>query len=265
MFKQLSIAKKVLMGAAALAVATSGLVAATAGVSGAGKPTITAGPGSSLSCNITASGKLNPPLKNDWVAADHSTDPDPAVVALPNTTFGASGPVLVSIKGSGTCTGTVTDGVNSASVTAVKFSLANDPAHLGSNAEATCLSLVTGIPPSTAEYDTTIDYTAAGAKITPTTISDQVIPAATFSVEGGTVSGSFAGGTESASGVPDSTTVGAVTQSAPTSTSPVPTYPQCQPSLKLKTKKGVPEASLKAPKGLKKISLISGSTLSIAR
>src|SRR5271167_3409975 len=102
--------KKLLVGTAALAVAVSGLVAATAGLSGAGKPTITAGPGSSLSCNITAKGKLSPSLKNDWMQAAHSTDPDPAVVAIPNTTFGADGPVIVSIKGSGTCTGTVTDG-----------------------------------------------------------------------------------------------------------------------------------------------------------
>jgi len=257
--------KKVLVGTAALAVAASGLVAITAGVSGASKPTITAGPGSSLSCNITAKGKLSPGLKNDWVQADHSTDPDPAVVAIPNTTFGSNGPVIVSIKGSGTCTGTVTDGVNTASVTAIKFSLTNDPAHLGNNSEATCSSLVTGMPPSTAEYDTNITYTAIGAKVTPTTVTDQTIPPASFDTSGGTITGSFAGGTSSASGVPDSTTISAVLQAAPTSTDPVPAYPQCQPSLKLKTGKNGPEASLKAPKGLKKLSLVSGSTLSISR
>ena len=248
-----------------MAVATSGLVAATTGVSVAAKPTITAGPGSSLSCNITASAKLSPGLKNDWVQADHSTDPDPAVVALPNTTFGAAGPVIVSVKGSGTCTGTVTDGVNTASVTAVKFSLTNDPAHLGNNSRGICSSLVTGMPPSTAEYDTTIDYTAIGAKVTPTTVTDQTTPPASFNIQGGVVTGSFAGGTASASGVPDSTTINAVLQGAPTSTDPVPAYPQCQPSLKLKTGKHGPEASLKAPKGLKKLSLVSGSTLSISR
>ncbi len=206
--------KRLLVGTAAVIIGTTGLVAVTAGVSGASKPTITAGPGSSVSCNITASVKLSPSLKNDWVAADHSTDPDPAVVALPNTTFGTDGPVIVSLKGSGTCTGTVTDGVNTASVTAVKFTLTNDPAHLGNSSEATCSSLVTGMPPSTAEYDTTISYSSSSAKITPTTITDETIPPASFSTEGGTISGSFAGGTASSAGTPDSTTIGAVTQSA---------------------------------------------------
>ncbi len=259
--------KRLLVGTAALVIGTTGLVVVTAGVSGAGKPIIIAGPGSSVSCNITASVKLTPPLKNDWVAAAHASDPDPAVVALPNASFGFgfSGPVLVLLKGSGTCTGTVTDGVNTASVTGVKFSLSNDPAHLGSSSDATCSSLVTGVPPSTAEYDTLVGFTSSTAKIMPTTVTDQTIPPASFSTGGGVITGSFAGGSASSVGVPDSTTIGAITQSAPTSTNPVPTYPQCQPSLKLKTGKDGPEATLKAPKGLKKISLVTGSTLDFSR
>ena len=242
-----------------------GLVVGTAGVSGAGKPIIEAGSGSSISCSITASVKLTPPLKNDWVAAAHASDPDPAVVDLPDTTFASNGPELVLLKGTGTCTGTVTDGVNTASVTGIKFELGNDPGHLGNSSEATCLSLVTGIPPSTAEYDTLIQYTSPTAKIFPTTVTDETIPPASFSTEGGVITGSFAGGSSSSVGVPDSTTIGAITQGAPTSTDPVPAYPQCQPSLKLKTGKTGPEATLKAPKGLKKISLVTGSSLSISR
>lgn len=257
--------RKLLIGASALAVASAGLVAASTATAAAGTPTITAGPGSSISCNITASVKVSPSLKNDWIQSQHTSDPVAAVAAIPDTTFASNGPVIVTVKGTGTCTGTVTDGINTAPVTAVKFSLTNDPAHLGNTSEATCTSLVTGIPPSTAEYDTTISYTATGAKVTPTTVTDQVIPPATFNITGGTVSGSFAGGTSSATGVPDSTTVSAVLQAAPTSANPVPAFPQCQPSLKIKTTSHGTTATLKAPKGLKKIGIVAGSTLNISR
>jgi len=58
---------------------------------------------SSLPGRVAASSvKLTPPLKNDWVTAAHTGDPDPAVIALPNTAFGFNGPVLVLLKGSGT-------------------------------------------------------------------------------------------------------------------------------------------------------------------
>jgi len=155
--------------------------------------------------------------------------------------------------------------VNTASVTGIKFTLFNDATHLGNSSEATCSSLVTGIPPSTAEYDTLITYASSTAKILPTTVTDQTIPPASFSTEGGVITGSSAGGSASSAGVPESTTIGAITQGAPTSTHPVPAYPQCQPSLKLKTSKDGPEATLKAPKGLKKISLVTGSTLDVSR
>lgn len=262
-----------IVGAAAVAVATGGLVVFTAGASGAGAPTITAGSGSSLSCNVTGSGKLNPGLKNDWVQADHSSDPVAAVAAIPNTTFGSPGPVEVTVKGTGTCTGTVVDATNpsltatgtDSNPIALKFSLANDPSNPGNNNEATCQALVTGNPPSTAEYNITISYKFPTAKITPTTVTDAVIPPSSFNVQGGTVSGSFAGGSASASGVPDNTTVNAVLQSAPTSSNPTPAYPQCQPTLKIKTSgKGVTTASLKPPKGLKALQLVSGSTLSLS-
>ncbi len=257
--------RKIAVVVAGLAVATGGLVAATAGVSGAHTVTITAGAGSSISCNITASVKLAPSLKDDWVQSQHTTDPDAAVRAIVNTTFAANGPVIIKVKGTGTCTGNVTDGVNTAPVTAIKFSVTNDPAHLGNTSEATCSSLVTGMPPSTAEYDSTIDYTATGAKVTPTTVTDQVIPPATFNITGGTVSGSFAGGTSSATGVPDTTTVLAVTQAPATSTNPVPAYPQCQPSIKIKpaSAKKPETATPKAPKGLKKVGIVAGSTLTL--
>jgi hypothetical protein len=258
--------RKLAVLVAGLAVATGGLVVATTGVSGAGKPTVTAGPGSTINCNITAKVKLAPSLKNNWVQSQHASDPDAAVRNIPDTTFAANGPVLISVKGSGSCTGTVTDGVNTLPVTGVKFSVANDPAHLGSATPANCSSLVTGMPPSTAEYDTSITYSAVGGKVTPTTITDGVIPPATFSISGGTISGSFAGGTSSTNGVPDSTTVGAVTQAPASSTNPVPAFPQCEASIKIKPAGKHPEsATLKAPKGLKQVLIVSGSTLDLHR
>ncbi|MBF6558581.1 MAG: hypothetical protein IVW52_21030 [Acidimicrobiales bacterium] len=256
--------KKIGVVVAGLAVATGGLVAATAGVSGAAKPTVTAGPGSNISCNITAKVKLTPSLKNNWIQSQHTTDPDAAVRAIVDTTFAANGPVIISVKGSGTCTGTVTDGVNTLPVTSVKFSVTNDPAHLGSATPATCSSLVSGMPPSTAQYDSSIKYAATGGKVTPTTVTGQTIPPASFNITGGTVSGSFAGGTSSANGVPDTTTVNAVLQAPATSTNPVPSFPQCEASIKIKPAGKHPEtATLKAPKGLKKVGIVAGSTLTL--
>jgi hypothetical protein len=255
--------RTVMKSALVLSLVGGSAVALSATPAFAGKPTITAGTGSSISCDITASIKLSVPLKNDWVQAAHSSDPVAAVAAIADTQFAADGPEIITIKGSGTCTGSVTDGTNTASVTAIKFSVTNDPAHLGNTTEATCAGLLNNTPPSTSEYDSTISYTSASAKITPTTVTDQVIPAGTFNLAGGSITGSFAGssGSIAADGVPDATTVGAILQAAPTSSAPTPTYPQCQPTLSIKVKKGVTSATLKAPKGLKKISMVAGSTL----
>jgi hypothetical protein len=255
--------RTVLKSALALSLIGGSAMALSASPAFAGKPTITAGAGSSISCDITASIKLSVPLKNDWVQADHSSDPVAAVAAIVDTQFGADGPEIVTIKGSGTCTGTVTDGTNNATVTGVKFSVTNDPSHLGNTTEATCAGLLSNTPPSTSEYDSTISYTSSGDKVAPTTVTDQVIPAGTFNLTGGTISGSFAGssGSIAADGTPDSNTVNSILQAAPTSSSPTPAYPDCQPTLSVKVKKGVTTATLKAPKGLKKISMVSGSTL----
>jgi hypothetical protein len=256
--------RKLVVAAAAVAVGSTGLVAATAGVSGAKTPTITAGPGSHITCSITATVKLNPSLKNDWVKTDHSGDPVQAVRDILNTTFSVNGPEIISGKGVGTCTGTVTDGVNTAPVTSVKFTLNSDPAHPGAATPATCSALLSNTP-STAQYITTVKYAATGAKVTPTTVTGQTIPPGSFQTTGGTISGSFAGGTASSNGIPDSTTVNALLQGAPTSASPTPVYNQCQPTLVVKTKKGVTTATLKAPKGLKKIPLVAGSSLTLNR
>jgi hypothetical protein len=258
--------RKLAVLVAGVAVAAGGLVAVTAGVSGAAKVTVTAGPGSHISCNITAKVKLAPGLKNNWIQSQHASDPDAAVRAIPDTTFAANGPVLIGVKGSGSCTGTVTDGVHTLPVAGVKFSVVNDPAHLGSATPATCTGLVTGMPPSTAQYDTSLTYSAVGGKVTPTTITGGTIPPASFSIQGGTISGSFAGGTSATNGVADNTTIFAVTQAPATSTNPVPAFPQCEASIKIKPAGKHPEsATLKAPKGLKKVAIVAGSTLALSR
>jgi len=248
--------KTLMRSALAASIAAGGVIALTSGTAGAAKPIITAGAGSSISCAITKVAHLSVPLMNDWVASAHASDPVAAVAALANRQYAQNGPVLTTIKGGGTCTGTVTDGTNSATVTSVKFSVTDDPAHLGNTGEATCTGLVLNSPPSTTEFDSTISYkTTDNAKIAPTTIVDQTLAAHTFNLVGGTVSGSFSGGSVAADGVPDSTTVTALSAAAPTSASPTPASNKCQPTLKVKTGKTGTTATLAPPKGLKVIHL----------
>ena len=230
------------------------LVAALPGVAVAKGVTITAGTSSTVNCSITAKGKLSPPLKYDWVQADHSGDRVAAVAAMANTTFGPDGPITTTVKGTGTCTGSVTDRTNTASVTAIKFTVTNDPSAPGNTTEQTCDSLTAGSSETGAQYDTTITYVATGAKVTPTEVTGQTLAPFTFTLSGGTTTGSFAGQPETTSGQLDATTTAAIAQAAPTSASPNPTYPQCQPTLKVKApyKTGTTTTSLKPPKGLKR-------------
>ncbi len=249
--------KTLLKSALAVSIAAGGVIALTSGTAGAAKPTITAGAGSSISCAITGVAHLSVPLMNDWVASAHASDPVAAVAALADQQYAQNGPSTATIKGSGTCTGTATDGTHSATVTSVKFSVTNDPLHLGNTGEATCSGLLLNVPPSTSEFDSTISYKTTDAfVIAPTTIVDQTLAPHTFNLVGGTVSGSFSGGTVAADGVPDATTVAALTAAAPTSASPTPTSNKCQPTLKVKTGKTGTTATLSPPKGLKVIHLV---------
>lgn len=264
--------KTLIKSALALAVAAGGLIALSAAPAAAAKPTIIAGPGSSISCDITGVAKLSVPLMNDWVASAHASDPVAAVVALADQMYALNGPENTTIKGKGTCTGTVTDGTNSASVTAVKFTVTTDPAHQGNTGEQTCVALLTNNPPSTTQFDSVISYsTTDPAKIAPSNVTGQTLAPLSFSLVGGTVTGSFAGGTIGAVGVPDATTITAITAAAPTSAAPTPTSNKCQPTLKVKTNKLGTTATLLPPKGLKVIHLVgpiapnAGSTFSASR
>jgi YVTN family beta-propeller protein len=255
--------KRLVPCCAVLAVMVGGFVTITGGAVQAAmvKPTVLAGPGSSVQCAIAAKATPTPALKDDWVQAQHSTDPDAAVVALPNTTFSSPGAPQINITGRGTCTGNVSNGFNTAPVTSMKFTTSVDPAHPGSG-PATCAGLFAGGSP--AEYVSTIDWKATGAIVPPTVVTDSTMSLSGGEIHGsgGVLSGSFTEGVTSSLGILDSVTVGALDQSPPSSGSPVPAFRQCQPTLVLHTKSGVQSAQLRAPKGLKKFQLTTGSTFS---
>ncbi len=258
--------RTVIRTALVASLAAGGVIAMTAIPASAAKITIVAGTGSSASCNLAATAKLAPALKNDWAASP--SDSVPAVAALPNTQFGSPGPVSTSAKGSGTCTGTATDGTNTTTLTGVKkLTIAVDPAHPGSSAEATCANLLGG---STAEFDTTIEWTSTSDSVANTTVTDSVIGTSLspigFTFTGGTVTGSFAGGSVSSLGAVPSSLIAEVTQGQETGAqAEADSYTSlgCEPTLKVKTNAHGTTASLKGPKGLKEIviSSDSGSTL----
>ena len=194
--------------ALAVSIASGGLIALSALPASAKTVTITASGAGSLSCSIPATTKIKPALKNDWTqTADFYT----AVAAIPTTLLASQTPGTTSAKGSGTCTGTVTDGMNSVTGTnadpiGVSFKLVTNPANPGSG-EVSCAALVaaTGTP---ALYNTSVKFTppasAVGFKIAPTTVIDSSLGHSLsppgFIVSGGTITGSFAssgGGTSS--------------------------------------------------------------------
>ena len=273
--------------AVAASLVAGGFIALTAIPAAAKTVIITASGSSSLNCSITATVKISPALKDDWTqTADFYT----AVAAIPSTLFAQQTPGATSSKAAGTCTGTVTDGTNSFTATnanpiLVSAKLATDPANPGTG-ENSCAALVaaTGTP---AEYNTSIKFTTptgSGYKITSTTITDstlahQISPPG-FVLTGGTISGSFAGGTSSSTDLIDpnlgDVPIAALIQPAETGADALAaTYVSlgCQPTLKIKLSKtdttpGTPgyigSASLKAPKGIKSIAIITGSTLDFA-
>lgn len=256
-----------LIGSAALLLGLTGSIVGASGIAGATKSTITAGNGGSVSCSVTGSIKLGEPLKDNWIQSDHSTDPDPDVQAIPDTQFAASGPEIISGKGSGTCTGYTGAGPDSAAITSMRFTVTTEPGEAGNAEEATCAAWTNGIPPSGdgANYLTTITWHSPTAEITPTEIASPMFIATGFSGVApplGGIGGSFessGGGVAGASFQADPTTLSAISQAPPTSSDPVPTYRQCQPSLKIKTTRSGTTAELVSPKGLRRITYVSGN------
>jgi hypothetical protein len=270
--------RKFVLTASAVALAAGALGFATAGAASA-KPNaapITAGAGSSLSCsNLTAAVKVSPSLEDDWVKADHSSDPDPKVVAIPNTSYAPPPPEKISGKAaSASCSGsTAKQGALTSNISKIAVTLASEAAH-PTTTDGSCIGLADsalGIgAPSTAEYLVTIKYTAAAGqlKVNPTTITDATIPSGTgnFTISGGTVTGSFAGSTnlQIAAGA-NSATIGLFSQelAGTTATSTSPAAPNvCQAGLKIKGPGTGPKdsATLVKPKGLKAIGLDPASS-----
>jgi hypothetical protein len=253
--------RRTLIAATTTALAVGGMVGGAA-VSASAKTSVITATSGNVNCSITAKAKLSPSLKNNWMKSDHQTDPNPAVRAIPDTVFASNGPVTVTSKAKTvSCTGTASQGSITATVTGAKISLTNDPAHPGGTSPATCTALLTNNPPSTAKYISTIKWKATGAKLTDTTVTDSTIAPSGlgFAITGGTITGSFAGGSSNSQANVDGATITAITAGPTSSTSP--DNGPCQPRVKAKAASGSKpaSASLKAPKGLKKIGIPNGT------
>jgi hypothetical protein len=234
---------------------------ATATSAHAGGPTIIPGPGSNVTCTgLKAKALINPPLKQNWLKSEHSSDPNPAWQAAPDTAFATvSATTTTTATGKAKCTGTVTDGTNTATVSKVAFSASStsnnavDPTF--GQTMATCSGLATENGTNT--FQTTVTFTSKTATIPPITITsslntlidshgagfDLIAQSATG------VTGTISGDTKA---YVDAKTVTAIASSPPSSTSAPKN--ECEPSAKVK--KGV--LVLKAPKGLAKIKVGNG-------
>jgi hypothetical protein len=263
--------RRLLIAATAGAVALAGLAVAGAGTASA-VTVITAGPGSHVTCStLKAKASLTPALKDNWVKADHASDPDPVFAAIPDTSFASNGPVTVDSKTKATgCTGTVVQGANSAIVKKATLYLKTNPAHPGLPNPATCEALVNPGDPQPTDANYVVDvqwksgtkgFTIADSHAVGVTLQNSGLG---FAVGGGTITGSFAGGTSLTQANVDGKTLSAFLTASfythLTSTNYKTTaYKPCQAKLKGKNKKGVQTWSLKPPKGLNKIKIASGS------
>jgi hypothetical protein len=261
--------RTIVRSALVVSIAAGGTLVLTA-LPASAKTIITAGAGSSASCTTQASAKLAPALKNNWTAAPG--DSVPAVAALPTTVFASNGPVVTTAKGTGTCSsGTATSGALSAPITGIKkLTVATDPANPGSSDPATCASLLAG--GSTALFNETIEWTSgntdaiANTTVTDSSLSTSLSPIG-FKFSGGTISGSFAGGTISSISPVSDALIAELTQAQETGAqAQAASYTSlgCTPTLKLKTNKLGTTATLKAPKGLKAITITNGSVTASA-
>jgi len=250
------------MAAAAGALALGGLAVVGGGTASAGPPVISAATSASFSCDFTAKAKITPALKTNWVQADHSSDPNPDVVAIPDTKFSTDGDNNVSSTAKSTsCTGTITQGAVTATVSSIKIKLSNltqatDNPPL--QVDNTCSGLTAGTAPEdvAATYQSDISIKASGVKVLGAHVAGSTISPAThdlgFRIQGGTFSGSLAGGNSKALAYIDGDTLAAFGAPAATSANPTPSSTKCQASLKIKGGTAH-SASLKGPKGLKKI------------
>jgi hypothetical protein len=261
-----SMIRKLATAAAAGALALTGLAVFGAGTSGAAT-VITAGAGSHISCNtVKAKATIAPALKDNWVKSQHSGDSDAGFAAIPDTTFASNGPVAVAGKTSVSgCTGTAVQGANTATIKKITVTLTTDPAHPGLANPATCVALVNMAPPAPtdAQYLVSAQFKSGtkGFSIADMHVSNVALAAAGagFNVSGGTITGSFAGGTSTTHVNVDGKTLTAFLSSSffttLTHSNAATAGKPCQASAK--SKKGV--WGLKAPKGISKIGVASGT------
>jgi hypothetical protein len=278
--------RRIVIGTSAAALAVAGLAAVGVGTAGAApKPIIQSVSSGHVTCHISAKAKIAPALKNNWVKADHQGDtfggPTFPVRALPDAQFASTTPVQTSAKAksidcSGSVSGTGVNGPGTATVTGIKITLTqvsnsvdNPPLN---TAGSTCLGLVAGTDEGdqAATYSSLVSFKTSGAKIDPTTTTgDTITPVVDvngvgFSISGGTVTGSWAGGSGGSTAYVGPEVLAAVGAPAATGAAPNPN-PTCQANLKLKaaTSKKAASASLKGPKGLKKIATLPSSTFTL--
>lgn len=258
--------RRIALAGVAGALALGGLAATGIGTAGAASVTITTATAANISCTITAKAKIAPPLKNNWDKEQHEAadgETNAQVSAIPDTKFSSDLTNSVSSKSKSiACTGTATNGTATATITGVKITLGSGTPAVDNpplQVPNTCSGLLAGTQPgdTAATYNTTITFkTAAGVKLAPATTTGQTItPAGVgFAVAGGSVGGSLAGGNgKTQANISDSTTIPAITAAPATSTAPTPNK-TCEANLKIKGG-NAPSASLKGPKGLKKISI----------
>jgi len=268
---------------AVLALSAVGFVSQSSSASGA--TTITAGPGSRITCTISGTAKLSPGLSNPWLQSDHSganADPNSnatikaamASIADDSTWLangGANTPVTTSAKVSGSCSGTVkdatnnalTDTVSAAAISALTTSVGDSPASCGGLAD-----------PGTNTYTTTIKWTGTTAKITPTVLNSTLAVLADAhgvgfqltSAPADVQPGSFASaGSHSVSNAyVDGGTIFAIAGGPPTFDAPTPSS-VCQPAISAKFTAATVGASdavaikLKKPKSLKAVGITTAS------
>lgn len=243
--------------------------------------TVTAGAGSSAHCLLNGgSAGLAPTLKDDWVQNTNDTTTPvqtfrEALKSIPDQTFSSAGPTITTVKATvapGGCTGTATDGTNSANITGAKLSgtiTGTDPG------PATCGGLATA-----ALTGQTVDITIKWTTDTLSRkIADTHMPAADLGAllvhgtgfettsSGAGITGSFGGGSSDGKTFIDQVSLTAFTSAVlgakPNFGNNGATGSVCDPTLSIKSATATGLASdsisikMKAPKGLKKISFVN--------
>jgi hypothetical protein len=206
---------------------------------------VTAGPGSSVGCVLKGAGTVSPPLKNNWLKAEHSganADPNPNAIvkdgmaSIPTTIYAANGGantvVTTTYILSGLCAGSVTDGTRT---TAVKAMTIHATQVTDGLEPATCHAIV-----AHSTLTERINWIARPdtKMIAPTTATTSVVfqddgHGHGFEWDSTSVTGSFASGHINTTAYVDNATTAAISSVPPTFDHPVRDS-NCEPSLHAK-------------------------------